>query len=281
MSKSAGLRASLQPLLVTAFCFVLPLAAFGEIRVWKSKSGTYEVRGEMISSDAESVKLATEDGREIIVALAKLSQADRDYVANQSSISTKTDDAKTDDPESDDTEKKIKLVVAQFYRVVGLDGDPLREFLTDTGRASYDRSPNFYQDVRGPDRGQTPRVTQVTVNDEDNTAVADYRLRLAGKTLQMQMLFRLQEDQWRVSGIIGPGPGGTKNKMDFDNAQTITGATNPTPTTGKAENGPSRERASRERGSSGNWSGCLRGGFLCQVSRRARHRNGPRAGPDR
>jgi mono/diheme cytochrome c family protein len=198
------------------------------MRVWKSKSGNYQVRAEMISADTESVKLATEDGRQITVALEKLSQADRDYVlahATDARESTASDDAESGDATSDDSEKKIKLVIAQFYLAVAGDGDAIRAFLTQQGQASYDRSPTFYQDVRGADRGRRPLVTKVTINEEENTATADYRLRLAGKNFSMQMLLTLQNDQWRVSGIIGPGPGDTKNKMDFDNARATTGGT--------------------------------------------------------
>jgi mono/diheme cytochrome c family protein len=214
MPAGFGFRSGLSWILALGFGLILPLLAIGEIRVWKSASGTYEIRAEMISADRESVKLTTEDGREISVVLAKLSDADRDYVAAQMDSSSS----------ARDDEKRLKQVVAKFYRAVSRDRADMRSLLTDAGKASYDGSPTFFEDIWGPDKGQHPRVTSVQVNDQDQTAIADYRIRLKGKSWQMQMLFVSEDEQWRVTGIVGPSPQGQgKNTMNFETAQRTTG----------------------------------------------------------
>lgn len=49
-------------------------------RLWKDSSGSFQVRARLIEYTDDAVRLEKADGREITVPLAKLSQADREYV---------------------------------------------------------------------------------------------------------------------------------------------------------------------------------------------------------
>ncbi|RLS82218.1 MAG: hypothetical protein DWI05_03840, partial [Planctomycetota bacterium] len=51
-----------------------------ELRLWKDASGSFQVRAKLIERTDEAVRLRKTDGKEISVPLAKLSQADQEYV---------------------------------------------------------------------------------------------------------------------------------------------------------------------------------------------------------
>jgi hypothetical protein len=90
---------------ILAACFVVPIAAMGEIRVWKSSTGAHEIRAEFVTTDGESVTLRTEDGKQITVALDKLSQADRDFASSASPKSAST---------SADAKRELVIAVTKF-----------------------------------------------------------------------------------------------------------------------------------------------------------------------
>lgn len=200
---------------VVVLFFVVPRVALGEVRVWKSSSGSHEIRAELISTDGESVTLRTEEGKEITVTLDKLSQADRDFAKAAEPVTTST---------SDDTKRELQIAVTKFYRVVGKEGDELRALLTKEGQVSFDKSRAFFDQIIRPDRGQRVRVATVSVNEADQTAKVGYRIRMKGHSKTLQMLFRRQEDAWAIFGIVGPGPDGETNRMDFETAKTTTGS---------------------------------------------------------
>ena len=142
-------------------------ARAGELRVWKSQSGDYEVSAKLVSSGAESVKLRTEEGREIEIELAKLSAADQEFVAQV--LATK------------DTEKEIRRTLLQFYRAVQREPDGIRSFLTEAGQATFDGNRSFFEKLRGPD--QNHRIGIGKINVDGQRAVAEYRLRLEGEVV--------------------------------------------------------------------------------------------------
>lgn len=51
-----------------------------ELRLWKDASGSFQVRAKLIERTDGAVRLRKTDGKEISVPLAKLSQADQEYV---------------------------------------------------------------------------------------------------------------------------------------------------------------------------------------------------------
>jgi len=51
-----------------------------EVRLWKDASGSFQVRARLVGQTDGAVRLRKNDGKEISVPLAKLSQADREYV---------------------------------------------------------------------------------------------------------------------------------------------------------------------------------------------------------
>ena len=51
-----------------------------EVRTWTDNSGGFSVRASFYSVTGENVKLRTEEGRELSVPIARLSDADKEYV---------------------------------------------------------------------------------------------------------------------------------------------------------------------------------------------------------
>jgi hypothetical protein len=58
-------------------------AAASGLRKWRDATGTFEVEGQFVSSQDQTVTLKKKDGRTIVVPLEKLSDADRAFVEQQ------------------------------------------------------------------------------------------------------------------------------------------------------------------------------------------------------
>lgn len=59
---------------------VLPLTAKAEMRTWTSQDGTYSTQAELVSASNSEVRLKKANGKTITVPLARLSDADAQYV---------------------------------------------------------------------------------------------------------------------------------------------------------------------------------------------------------
>src|SRR5437867_2847488 len=59
--------------------------AVAEVRTWTSADGKFKVEAEMLSVQEGKVSLRKADGTEVTVPLAKLSEADRQYVTGRAS----------------------------------------------------------------------------------------------------------------------------------------------------------------------------------------------------
>ncbi|MEM8679358.1 MAG: SHD1 domain-containing protein [Planctomycetota bacterium] len=180
-------------------------AVLAESRTWTSSSGDYSVEAELTSTGQEDVILTTSEGREIKIALSKLSQQDRDYIASLA--------------ERKQTDKDtIKATVVSFYEAVRDDPPKLRDYLTTEGQANFDTQRGYFK-MGAPQANDKPRVTGVRFEDDQVHAVARFRIRLGGDLQKMEMLFRREDDAWRVHGLVGLGKT-SRTIMDFDQAQS-------------------------------------------------------------
>jgi len=68
--------------MVVAALLVASVAVAAEVRTWRDSSGSFSRDGEFVRLDGDVVVLRLAGGREIRVPLAKLSEADRTYVAS-------------------------------------------------------------------------------------------------------------------------------------------------------------------------------------------------------
>lgn len=78
--RPAALRAVLVVLLLSGFAAGDDDAPQRKLRLWKDASGSFQVRARLLERVDDAVRLEKADGKEITVPLAKLSQADRDYL---------------------------------------------------------------------------------------------------------------------------------------------------------------------------------------------------------
>ncbi len=179
--------------------------ALGEIRKWSSSSGTHNIEAELVSTSSTSVILRTAEGREVTIPVAKLCQADRDFIASLDAHAGQND------------EEAIKSTVNGFYRAVRNDFDGIREYLTEKGRGNFDNQREYFK-MGAPAPGQRPRVTGIRIVT-DSEAIADFRLKLGGDLQRMQMLFAKEHNEWRVYGLAGLGKT-TKTVMNFEKAES-------------------------------------------------------------
>ena len=74
------------PILALCLLLIHPWLADAraDLRTWLSSDGNYAVRAELIEADGTNVRLRKPDGSIVTVPIAKLSAADRDFLAAQS-----------------------------------------------------------------------------------------------------------------------------------------------------------------------------------------------------
>ena len=74
------------PVLVLSLLLLQPSLthAFPDLRTWTSSDGNYAVRAELVDVDGANVRLRKSDGSIVSVSIAKLSPADRNFLASQS-----------------------------------------------------------------------------------------------------------------------------------------------------------------------------------------------------
>ena len=176
-----------------------------QVRTWKDSSGTYEVKAKFLSTDSKSVKIETENGREISIEINKLSQRDQQYIKNKVERNLK---------------KQLEQMAVDFYAAVRDAPKNVRSFLTAAGQSNFDTN-NSYFSMGSADPGFSPLVSRITFNKNGQVATADYRVQIQGQLQKMQMTFKLEDDRWCVTQLIGFGQG-TKIIMDFDKAQSST-----------------------------------------------------------
>ncbi|MGV3484029.1 MAG: SHD1 domain-containing protein [Planctomycetaceae bacterium] len=64
----------------------MPVDGSGEARTWKDATGSFSVVATMVAVEGDNVRLKKSDGSVIAVPVSRLSPADQDYIAKQSSV---------------------------------------------------------------------------------------------------------------------------------------------------------------------------------------------------
>jgi len=110
---------------LSIICVVcIALTALGEMRTWTDVSGKHTIEAELVSLAGDKVKLRREDGQEITLPLARLSEDDRAYLkllaATRSPAATRSSAAKSNaaaKPAASESEiKALRDVADRFYR---------------------------------------------------------------------------------------------------------------------------------------------------------------------
>ena len=176
-----------------------------QMRTWKDRSGEYEVKAKFISSDKDAVKIETEDGREITIAFDKLSGRDQTYIKQKLERAA---------------EQELKQMAVDFYAAVRDAPNNVRDYLTAAGQNNFDSQRSYFS-MGSADPGFSPMVSRISFDKGGESATADYRVQIQGQLQKMQMTFKLENERWCVTQLIGFGRG-TKIIMDFDKAESST-----------------------------------------------------------
>ncbi len=177
--------------------------ADAQMRTWKSSKGDYKVKAKLVSADKDAVKILTDDGRELTIALDKLSRGDLEFIKRNAKYRA---------------EKAMKKLAADFYAAVRDKPNDVRKYLTAKGQENFDSQRSYFS-MGAPDKGSKPRISKIRMHDDNKKATADFKIKIQGSQQKMQMLFSLDDDQWKVSGLVGFGPS-IRIIMDFDQAKS-------------------------------------------------------------
>ena len=114
----------MKTLLLSTLLIALAASARAEVRKWTSAddaSKTFE--GEMVSAKGDNVVIKRKDGKVLTVALAKLSQEDRDFVSKAAEENAAEEKSK----EAANTLKDSEMAKALNGKTVVLEGKSLKK----------------------------------------------------------------------------------------------------------------------------------------------------------
>jgi thiol-disulfide isomerase/thioredoxin len=173
-------------------CFVAVLAAdAAEMRTWTDNSGKFAIEAELVASDAKQVTLRKPDGSEIKVPVAKLCQADRDFLADSMGGS----DAATsgaDDP--------LAIATVFYEDLRNEDRATAAGLLTAAGQKNFAAQKSALPKLPTPDAGERSlRIAKAEV--EGDMAAVPVRVRAAGKYHKTKLHLKREADTWRVFAI--------------------------------------------------------------------------------
>jgi len=218
-----------------AFAFSILIAiALGQVpqehfRVWKDTTGKYRIEATLVSRSQTSVVIKTREGKEIQVAIEKLSTEDIEYLNLDSESSSKMDDAEeSESKESSQESRKAssglepeqivikKLAESFFAELRSNDRMQACEMLTEKGKELASAQKSALPFLPSPDKGaRAIRVGKPTIQKEEASVVVAV---MVGRVQQKTMLdFKKEDGQWRVSSISA-SRGDTEVTIDFEEA---------------------------------------------------------------
>ncbi len=183
--------------------------ALGEVRTWTSANGKKTIEAEFVSVEDNWVTIRRQVGDQsklIKVDLAKLSQADRDFVAGQRAVA--------------EHEIAVKRAVVRFYQILRkAERDDIKELVVSAARDKMESTAN---QLTPADRGTSPRIKQVDVQGE--TAVAKIAVKIMGKFRNLDVSLVREEDQWLLKSFAFQDDEGQAKVMDLETGQLVDAA---------------------------------------------------------
>jgi thiol-disulfide isomerase/thioredoxin len=154
-----------------------------ELRTWRSENGKYEIRAALVSKSSAEVTLRKEDGNEIVVAIEKLSSADKKYL-------------------QDDGQPELKQMATTFYESLRTnERSAARELLTEAAQKVFDDQQSSLAELPKPDEGsRSIRIGKIQFNG--NTAEVAVVVRSGGESHRTFLHFiRNDQAKWQVFAI--------------------------------------------------------------------------------
>lgn len=171
--------------------------AVGEMRTWSNASGKFKIEAELLSSKEGKVQLRSSKGREITVALNKLSDADLEFIKSLPA-------ADKADPKKDDkaaTIKQIRKIADLFYKDLRTkEREAARDALTEAARDWVKEGKSPLGELPSPDKPSSAIKVGKPVID-GTAATVPVQVRIGGKMQKTELQLRNDAEEWRVVAI--------------------------------------------------------------------------------
>lgn len=216
--------------------------ALAEVRTWSDATGKFKIEAELIEATDEHVVLQKTDGKTVKVPIAKLSEADQQFVADQQAASLGEEmpaesaetPAETTEESSDATEeasapadaatdiKAARKAATDFLDMLRKDDrQPIGALLTKAAKAKVADGTSPVLSLAKPDSKSTTKIGKATIDGNDATVAI--KLRLSGVNQDGKISLRREGKAWKVWSLsLTPtgNAGGTEAVANFETGES-------------------------------------------------------------
>jgi len=192
---------------------VVPLAALiaapvvAEVRTWRDTSGKFNIEAEFLTAAKGKVRLRKTDGKEITVALERLSDEDREFVESQLTESPAFD--------TEEAGKTISAIVQSFFGDLRTkERNEACAMMTAAAQALVKDEKSALAGLPRPDDSSSA-IKPGKVRIDGQQAEVPVQVRVGGKSQRTTLHLRLEAKEWRVYGISATIGDGEKT-IDFE-----------------------------------------------------------------
>jgi thiol-disulfide isomerase/thioredoxin len=186
--------------------------AFAEERTWTDSSGKNTINADLVDVQKNKVVLQQADGKQTVIPLKDLSEADRAYiklhVASHNASSSKAADSST---------AKIAQVAESFYSELRSETrDLARKLLTDKAQSMTKGPKSALAALPTPEPGNhSIRIGHPDIDGQ--VAAVPVQVKAGGTTHKTTLHLREVGDQWQVFALSAVYPDGEKS-INFEAA---------------------------------------------------------------
>jgi thiol-disulfide isomerase/thioredoxin len=167
--------------------------AVAETRTWTDSTGKHKIEAELLSTKGGKVRLRRDDGKEITIALDRLSEEDQAFVKEQANSEPAV--------VSDEARQVVIDIADKFYRDLRTqDRSEASALLTDTAQELAKTGKSLLAGLPSPDdnaRSIKPGKAKI----EGTQAEVPVIVRAGGTAQKTMLHLRYEADQWRVFAI--------------------------------------------------------------------------------
>ncbi len=189
---------------------ILAPGAGSPTRTWSDTSGKFSVEAELVEVKGGKVLLKKADGSELIVPLAKLSEADRDFLKSQTA-------ATSVEALSPEDLKAIAAKATEFYEDLRTEERTVAAgLLTAKGQEMFEGGKSAVKGLPTPDKS-TRAIRTGRAQREGSTTEVPVKVTVGGQSVSTKLHFLEEESEWRVFAISATFPDGEKT-LNFEAA---------------------------------------------------------------
>lgn len=196
---------------LAAVVLAVAVVASAEERKWTDKTGKFSVTAELVGVEDGKAVLRRADGKEISVALDRLSAADQEYIEDRPAGLDSTATA---------ADEMIARIAESFYADLrNKERDVARAALTKKAEALLTGGQSPLAGLPQPQTGKNAiKVGSVAVDGQ--VAEIPVLVRAGGAVHKTKLHLRFEDDEWQVFAISATYPDGEKS-INFEAAAAV------------------------------------------------------------